>query len=110
MSYYMCCLIDYMLCYSKFFQGYFYISVKSWMQKYCKRSQNCRCTSAAYVAFKINLIRAFQQHIVCGIIWIICKVIAYSLKGMLKPRLHKYYIPPQTTNTKVPYTQYTDRY
>ena len=92
MSYYMYCLIDYMLCYSMFFQGYLYISVKPWMQKYCKHGQNCRWTSAVYVAFEMILIRAFQQHIVCGIIWIICKVIAYSLKGMLKPHLHKYCI------------------
>ena len=92
MSYYMCCFIDYMLCYSMFFQGYLYISVKLWMQKYCKRGQNRRCTSAVYVAFKMILIRAFQQHIVCGIIWIICNVIAYSLKGMLKLHLHKYCI------------------
>ena len=92
MSYYMCCLIDYMLWYSIFFQGYLYISVKLWMQKYCKRSQNRGFTSAVYATFEMILIRAFQQHIVCGIIWIICKVIAYSLKGMLKPRLHKYCI------------------
>ena len=92
MSYYMCCWIDYMLCYSIFFQGYLYISVKQWMQKYCKCSQNRKCTSAVYLAFKMILIRAFQRHIVCGIIWIICKVIAYSLKCMLKLHLHKYCI------------------
>ena len=92
MGYYMCCLIDYILCYSIFFPGYLYSSVKPWIQKYCKRSWNCGCTSAVYAAFKIILIRAFQRHIVCGIIWIICKVIAYSLKGMLKPCLHKYCI------------------
>ena len=91
-SYYMCCWIDYMLCYSIFFQGYLYISVKLRMQKYCKCGQNCKCTSARYTAFKMILIRAFHRHIVCGIIWIICKVIAYSLKGMLKLCLHKYCI------------------
>ena len=62
------------------------------MQKYCKCGQNRGCTSAVYAAFKMILIRAFQRHIVCGIIWIICKVIAYSLKGMLKLCLHKYCI------------------
>ena len=66
-----------------------YSSVKPWMQKYCKCGQNCGCTSAVYAAFRMILIRAFQQHIICGIIWIICKVIAYSIRGMLKPHLHK---------------------
>ena len=98
MSYYMCCLIDYMLCYSIFIQGYPYISVKLWMQKYYKCGQNRGCTSAVYAACKIILIRAFQRHLVYGIIWTICKVIAYSLKGMLKPRLHKYCIC--TTNRR----------
>ena len=92
----MCCLIDYMLCYSIFFQGYPYISVKPWMQKYYKHGQNCGCTSAIYVACKMILIRAFQRHIICGIRCIICEGIAYSLKGMLKLHLHKYCI--HTTN------------
>ena len=92
MSYYMCCLIGYMLCYSIFFRGYPYICVKLWMQKYYKCGQNCRCTSAIYAACKMILIRAFQRHLVYGIIWTICKVIAYSLKGMLKLHLYKYCI------------------
>jgi hypothetical protein len=81
MSYYMCCLIDYMLCYSIFFPGYLYSSVKPWIQKYCKRGWNRRCTSAVYAASRMILIRAFQQDSICGIVLAISKVMACSFKG-----------------------------
>ena len=63
------------------------------LHKYYICATNCGCNSAVYVASRMILIRVFQWHIICGII---CKVIAYSLKGMLKLHLHKYCI--HTTN------------
>jgi hypothetical protein len=66
------------------------------LHKYCIRAKNRGCSSAVYAASRMILVRAFQQDIICGIRCIICKVIAYSLKGMLKLHLHKYCI--HTTN------------
>jgi hypothetical protein len=62
------------------------------LHKYCICAKNCTCSSAVYAASRMILIRAFQRHIICGIRCIICEVIAYSLKGMLKLHLHKYCI------------------
>ena len=62
------------------------------LHKYCICAINCRCSGAVYAASRMILIRVLQWHIICGIRCIICKVIAYSLKGMLKLCLHKYCI------------------
>jgi hypothetical protein len=72
------------------------------MQKYCKRGQNHRCTSAIYATFGMILIRAFKRDIMCGIRWIICNVIAYSFEGMLKLHLHKYCIHATNCGYKSP--------
>jgi hypothetical protein len=69
---------------------------KPHLHKYCICTNNCGCSSVVYAASRMILIRALQQHIICGIRCIICKVVAYSLKGMLKLHLHKYCI--HTTN------------
>ena len=76
--------------------------LKLCLHKYCIHATKCRCSSAVYAAFGIILIRYFKQDIMCGIRWIICNVIAYSFKGMLKLHLHKYCIHATNCGYKSP--------